>query len=106
MADYLQVSTATETREQAQALAESIVRSRLAAGAQIIGPVSTAFWHLGEFGTGEEYRLLLTTTSARYAEFEEHLIEHHPWQNPEVIATPIVAGAPAYLEWIGKSTTD
>ncbi|MFD8806038.1 divalent-cation tolerance protein CutA [Streptomyces sp. NPDC059597] len=105
MADYVQVSTATETRDQAAKLAESAVRSRLAAGAQIVGPVTSAFWHLDEFGTGEEYRLLLTTTATRYPELEAHLLEHHPWQNPELYAVPIVAGAPACLKWIERSTT-
>jgi periplasmic divalent cation tolerance protein len=106
MPDYLNVSTATETREQAVVLAQSAVRARLAAGAQIVGPVTSAFWHAGEFGTSEEYQLLLKTTAARYPELEAHLIEHHPWKNPEVVATPIVQGAAPYLEWIHQTTTD
>ncbi|MFF0716942.1 divalent-cation tolerance protein CutA [Streptomyces bauhiniae] len=106
MADYLQVSTATETHAQAIALAESAVRARLAAGAQIVGPVTSAFWHAGEFGIGEEYQLLLKTTTARYPELEAHLLERHPWQNPELCAVPIVTGAAACLEWIGKFTSD
>ncbi|MGW7424437.1 divalent-cation tolerance protein CutA [Streptomyces sp. NPDC054813] len=106
MADYLNVSTATETREQAVALAQSAVRNHLAAGAQIIGPVVSVFWHAGEFGTSEEYQLLLKTTTARYPELEAHLIEHHPWKNPEVVAVPIVQGAAPYLEWIDRTTTD
>ncbi|MEU2339999.1 divalent-cation tolerance protein CutA [Streptomyces sp. NPDC013172] len=105
MADYLTVSTATETREQAVALAQSAVRARLAAGAQIIGPVTSVFWHAGEFGTSEEYQLLLKTTDSRYPELEAHLLEHHPWDNPEVCATPIVRGATGCLEWIDRSTT-
>ena len=66
MTDFVQVSTATETREQAVLLAESVVRARLAAGAQVVGPVTSVFWHLGEFGTGEEWQLLLKTTAERY----------------------------------------
>ncbi|MFG3104548.1 divalent cation tolerance protein CutA [Streptomyces sp. NPDC048182] len=34
---------------------------------------------------------------------EAHLIEHHPWQNPEVIAVPITVGAAEYLRWIDRS---
>ncbi|ARF55705.1 hypothetical protein B1H19_17345 [Streptomyces gilvosporeus] len=33
-------------------MAQSVVTARLAAGAQIIGPVTSVFWHHGEFGTG------------------------------------------------------
>jgi len=79
------------------------VEGRLAAGAQIVGPVISTFWHLGGFGTGEEWRLTFTTRADRYADLEAHLWAHHPWQNPEVIAVPIVAGAAAYLEWISNS---
>ncbi|WP_435128718.1 divalent-cation tolerance protein CutA [Actinacidiphila sp. bgisy144] len=104
MTDFVQVSTATETREQAVQLAESVVRARLAAGAQVVGPVTSVFWHLGEFGTGEEWQLLLKTTAERYAALEEHLVAHHPWDKPEVVAVPITAGSPPYRRWVEAST--
>lgn len=105
MADFLQVSTATPTRDQAVDLAKAAVTARLAAGAQIIGPVTSTFWHNGEFGTGEEWQLLLKTTAARYPELEALLLRQHPWENPEVAAVPIVAGAKGCLDWIAANTT-
>lgn len=104
MTDFVQVSTATETREQALRMAESVVRARLAAGAQVVGPVTSVFWHLGEFGTGEEWQLLLKTTAERYSALEAHLLEHHPWDKPEVVAVPVVVGSEAYLRWVAEST--
>ncbi|MFM9446974.1 divalent-cation tolerance protein CutA [Streptomyces acidiscabies] len=103
MTDYVQVSTATETRQQAIDLAGEVVQRRLAAGAQIVGPVTSVFWHLGEYGTGEEWQLLLKTTADRYPELEAHLLEHHPWDNPEVCAVPMVMGAERYKQWIADS---
>jgi len=79
------------------------VQARLAASAQVSGPVSTAFWHLGTFGQGEEWRVVLTTTAACYPRLEAHLREQHPWSNPEIVAVPLVAGAAAYLEWVARS---
>ncbi|MFF7310570.1 divalent cation tolerance protein CutA [Streptomyces sp. NPDC008137] len=105
MTKFLQVSTATPARDQAIELARSVVAERLAAGAQIIGPVTSAFWHDGEFGTGEEWQLLLKTTQARYPELEAHLLKHHPWQNPEIAAVPIEAGSKGCLDWITANTT-
>ncbi|MFD9881698.1 divalent-cation tolerance protein CutA [Streptomyces alboflavus] len=105
MADYMHVSTATELREQAVELARTAVRDRLAAGAQIVGPVTSVFWHAGEFGTAEEWQLLLKTTAERYPELEKHLVDNHPWKNPEVCATPIVAGTDAYLQWVQAYTS-
>ncbi|WP_406199730.1 divalent-cation tolerance protein CutA [Streptomyces sp. NBC_01017] len=105
MADYLQVSTATPTRDQAIDLARTAVAERLAAGAQIIGPVTSAFWHNGEFGTGEEWQLLLKTTRARYPELEAHLLANHPWRNPEIAAVAIETGAQGCLDWIAANTS-
>ncbi|MEU8997534.1 divalent-cation tolerance protein CutA [Streptomyces caniferus] len=85
-------------------LAQSVVSARLAAGVQIVGPVVSVFWHQGEFGTGEECQLLLKVRADRCAEIESHLLEHHPWQNPEVSAVRIVDGAQAYLRWAETTT--
>ncbi|MFJ8862095.1 divalent-cation tolerance protein CutA [Streptomyces sp. NPDC102451] len=103
MTDYVQVSTATETQEQAVALAGLAVQKRLAAGAQVVGPVISVFWHLGEYGTGEEWQVLLKTTADRYPELEAHLLEHHPWDNPELCAVPVSMGADRCLRWIRDS---
>ncbi|MDT3398488.1 divalent-cation tolerance protein CutA [Streptomyces sp. B1866] len=91
-------------REEAEKLARSVAASRLAAGAQIVGPVISVFWHQGEFGSGEEWQVLFKARADRYASLEEHLLRHHPWQNPEVSAVPIVAGADAYLRWVDRTT--
>ncbi|MFE6956976.1 divalent-cation tolerance protein CutA [Streptomyces sp. NPDC057696] len=104
-AEYLQGATATENRDDAKRLAQSAVQAKLATGAQIIGPVDTAFWHNGEYGEGQEYRILLKTRSDKYTELERHLIEHHPWTNPEVVATEITAGSAACLAWINTYTS-
>ncbi|UYB41839.1 divalent-cation tolerance protein CutA [Streptomyces sp. Je 1-4] len=104
MTEFLQVSTATENREAAVKLAQSVVSARLAAGAQIVGPVVSVFWHQGEFGTGEEWQLLLKVRADRYEEIEAHLLERHPWQSPEVSAVRIVAGSDAYLRWVEMTT--
>jgi len=69
---------------------------------QYLDKIPDGYCGLG--GTGEEWRLTFTTRADRYADLEAHLREQHPWQNPEIIAVPIVAGAAACLEWISNST--
>jgi periplasmic divalent cation tolerance protein len=104
MSGYLQVSTATATRDEAVQLAGSAVDAGLAAGAQVLGPVVSVFWHEGQYGEGEEWQVLLKTTERRYAELEAHLLEKHSWGNPEVSAVPISAGAAGYLDWLDRTT--
>jgi periplasmic divalent cation tolerance protein len=102
----VQVYTATESREAAVALGKSATEARLAAGVQVVGPVASLFWHLGEFGQGEEWQVIFKTTAARYPDLEAHLLEHHPWKNAEIIAVPIVAGASGYVDWVSRTVAD
>ncbi|MDT0309277.1 divalent-cation tolerance protein CutA [Streptomyces sp. DSM 44917] len=100
------MSTAAESREVVERLARGAVEGRLAAGAAIVGPVVSVFWHPGEFGTGEEWQLVLRTTVDRYPALEAYLLEQHPWENPEVVAVPISAGAAGYLNWVRRATAE
>ncbi|AEV86864.1 ion tolerance protein CutA [Actinoplanes sp. SE50] len=98
--DVIEVSTATGTEQEALELAKQAVKARLAAGAQISGPAKSVFWHLGEFGVGEEWRLVLRTHASRFEPLKAMLVERHPWKNPEVLALRVAAGSSEYLVWI------
>lgn len=103
--DLLRVTTATPDLDSAKSLARSAVAARLAGNAQIIGPVVSVFWHLGESGEGEEYQVVLSTTTAAYPALEAHLSEQHPWDNPEITAIPLAAATDAYGRWLRETTT-
>ena len=105
MTDVVQVSTATPSREAAEELARSAVKEHLAASAQIVGPAVSVFWHLGEFGTADEWRLLLVTTEGRYPALQDHLVKHHPWENPEIAAVPVTLATDAYAGWVKETVT-
>jgi periplasmic divalent cation tolerance protein len=101
--EFIEVSTAAGSKEIAVDLARLAVGAKLAAGAQIVGPTTSVFWHLGEFGTGEEWRLLLRTHESCYDEIESLLTENHPWKNPEILVTRVAAGSHDYLTWLRKT---
>lgn len=85
-------------------LAREAVGARLVAGVQLSGPVTSVFWHLGEFGESQEWKVTFKTTMDRYADLERHLLENHPWKNPEIAVTPIITGSADYLQWILNTT--
>ncbi|WP_410618488.1 divalent-cation tolerance protein CutA [Amycolatopsis sp. cmx-8-4] len=105
MAVHLLVTTTTPDRESGAKLAGSAVAARLAATAQVTGPVSSFFRHLGEQGEGEEWNVTFKTTDARYAELEAHIIEQHPWSKPEVTAIELARGSADYLRWVETATS-
>jgi periplasmic divalent cation tolerance protein len=103
--EYLLVSTTAGDRDSAAGLLRSAVRAGLAASGQVLGPALSAFWHQGEFGEAEEWQVFFKTRADRYPELRAHLIEKHPWDNPEVTAIEICAGSEAYLQWISRATS-
>src|SRR5690242_12012370 len=100
MTGFLRLTTATPDQDSAKALARSAVQARLAGNAQIVGPVASVFWHNGELGEGEEWQVVLSTTAEAYPALEAHLIEHHPWKNPEITALPITHATQEYGYWL------
>ncbi|WP_345680054.1 divalent-cation tolerance protein CutA [Yinghuangia aomiensis] len=105
MTDFVQVSTTAPSQSDAERLARSAVATRLAATAQVAGPLTSFFWHAGELGEGPEWAVWLKTTTDMYPALQAHIINEHPWDKPEVTATPIVLGSAPYLEWIRQATT-
>ena len=101
---YLQVQTTTDSRAEAMDLARAAVEARLAACAQVAGPVASTYWWDDGLERAEEWMLILKLPIDRYQELAEFLTQRHSYDEPEIIATPIVAGSPAYLGWIEEET--
>ncbi|MGI5340160.1 divalent-cation tolerance protein CutA [Streptomyces sp. CA-181903] len=102
---HLAVLTTAPDEETARRLARTAVERRLAACAQIDGPVTSVYRWQDAIETDAEWRVLYKTTSARYADLEAHIRAGHPYDVPEVIATPITAGSDAYLAWLHSETS-
>jgi periplasmic divalent cation tolerance protein len=98
------VTVAAASREEADRLTGSAVEQRLAACGQIIGPVASTYRWEGRVQRAEEWLCLLKTTRARFPALEAHLRGAHGYDNPEIIATVIVTGSAAYLDWLRAET--
>jgi periplasmic divalent cation tolerance protein len=101
---YLQVQTTTDSRAEAIELGRDAVQARLAACAQVAGPVVSTFWWEGDLERAEEWLLLLKLPAARYQELADFLTQRHSYDEPEIVATPIVAGTATFLSWIEDET--
>lgn len=103
-AEFLAVLTTTDSEAAAQRLAAGAVERRLAACAQIDGPIHSVYRWQGRIETDPEWRVLFKTTAARYPALAAHLEAAHSYDTPEIIATPITAGGDAYLAWLRTET--
>jgi len=101
---FLHVQTTTDSRAEAMELAHDAVEARLAACAQVAGPVASTFWWEDGIERAEEWLLMLKLPADRYTELAEFLLDRHSYDEPEIIATPIIAGSAGYLDWIDEET--
>jgi periplasmic divalent cation tolerance protein len=104
MEQALLLITTLPEREAAVALAEGLVKARLAACVNILAECQSVFHWKGTLDSATEVPLLIKTRAALYPAVEQFIVKHHPYEVPEVIAVPIAAGLPAYLHWLVAET--
>jgi periplasmic divalent cation tolerance protein len=103
-AEFLQVQTTTDSRTEAMELARVAVEGRLAACAQVAGPMTTTYWWDEGVERAEEWLIMLKLPADRYEQLAAFLTERHSYDEPEIVATPIIEGSASYLSWIRDET--
>ena len=101
---FLQVQTTTDSRAEAVELARAAVELRLAACAQVSGPLASTYWWEDSVERAEEWLLTLKLPAAGYQALAEFLTRRHSYDEPEIVALPIIAGSEPYLSWIEEET--
>jgi periplasmic divalent cation tolerance protein len=104
--EYLQVLTTAGSEEEAERISAALVERRHAACVQVIGPISSRYRWRGEVETAREWICVAKTEASRYPQVEAAIREIHSYEEPEIVATPIVAGSAGYLAWISHSMSD
>jgi len=100
MTDAIQVVTTAATKADAQAIATAVVGKRLAACAQVIGPITSTYWWQGKIETADEWLCIMKSRQDLYDELEQAIRQVHPYEVPEILAFPVVLGSQDYLEWM------
>jgi len=104
MNDLLLVITNLPDTLSAQKLARKLVESREAACVNQLAPCSSTYRWQGKIESATEVPILIKTTREAYPRIEKSIREAHPYELPEIIAVPVTAGLPAYLEWVANET--
>ena len=90
--------------DTAQRIARHIVQAKLAACVNIIPQAQSIYMWEGEECSESECVALIKTTEGTYTELESLIQQHHPYELPEIIATPITKGSKDYLSWLTTNT--
>jgi periplasmic divalent cation tolerance protein len=84
----------------ARRLAKVVVQAKAAACANLIPRIESHYrWH-GKLERGNEVLLILKTSKRKFPALERLILDHHPYDTPEILALPISAGTQRYLAWL------
>jgi periplasmic divalent cation tolerance protein len=100
MTDKIVVLCTCASEEEARKLAITLVEQRVAACVNVVSGIQSYYRWQGSVEQTGEFLLVIKSSRARFPELRAALETTHSYEVPEVIALPVVDGAPNYLNWI------
>jgi len=100
MNDILLVFTNLPDAASAEKLAHQIVEARAAACVNQLALCTSTYRWKDKIEISTEVPLLIKTTKTAYPSLEILIRKAHPYELPEIIAVPVTAGFPPYLDWV------
>lgn len=104
MEEYIQVLVSIDSEDRAHGLQQMLLEERAAACVQVLGPISSAYWWQGQIEEAQEWLCVAKTRRSVYLRLESLVKANHPYETPEIVAMPILAGKKEYLAWIEAET--
>ena len=104
MARCCVVFVTASSRKEGEKIAHAVVKENLAACVNVVSPVTSIFNWQGKLCREREVLLIMKTRRALFSRLASHVKSLHSYQVPEIIALPIEAGWPDYLDWVAQET--
>jgi len=101
--EYLTVFCTFPDLENARRVIDRLVSDRLIACGNIFPGIESIYRWRDKIERSSEVLAILKTTRNKFSLLESVFKELHPYEVPELTATPISNGLPAYLAWITEN---
>lgn len=105
MKNPLIVLVTTSNREEAEKISKTLLKEKLIACANIVGPVHSLFWWQGKIDEAQEHIILMKTRKDLFNRLCEKVRALHSYEVPEILAIPIIGGFKPYMEWLSNSVS-
>jgi len=92
-------------RRHAKKIALTVIKEKLAACANILGPSVSLYQWKGKVVSGREFILMLKTTEAKFSKLERRIAELHPYDCPCIAKIGLAGLNAPYLKWLVKSVS-
>lgn len=103
MSDVVVALVTAPDADTATYIARTLVEEQLAACCNILPQVRSIYRWQQAVEQADEVLVIVKTTAARFDAMRERILELHPYDLPEIIATAVTDGHEPYLEWVRQS---
>lgn len=101
MTDKIVVLSTCASAEEAEKIARGLIEIRVAACVNVLAGARSFYRWKGAIEDTGEWLLIIKTSRAQFDSLRAELERLHSYEVPEIVALPIVDGAPNYLNWLG-----
>ena len=98
--EYVVVLTTLDNAAEARRLVRRLVDQRLIACGTVLSGATSVYRWRGDVTEENEVVVLMKTVRSRWEALREAVVEHHPYEVPELLALPVGAGLERYLAWV------
>ncbi len=100
---YIVIFVTASNKKEAQKIAGSLIKSKLAACVNIVDKVDSVFFWESKIDKARESLLIIKSKKDKLPKIIRLVKSLHSYKVPEIIALPIIAADNAYLRWIDAS---
>ena len=99
---FVYMTTADEA--EAEKIGRVLVETRLAACVNLIPGMRSLYWWKDTIESGSEVVLIAKTRRSLLDDLTAKVRQLHSYEVPCIVAYPVAAGLPAYLQWVADET--
>ena len=100
MSTLIEVHVTTAAEEEAIRIGEALIEAKLAACAQVSGPIRSIYVWEGKIESAQEWTCCLKSRKSLFPELVEEVRKNHSYQCPQIVAVPILNANNDYLQWL------
>lgn len=106
MTEAILVLTSLPNVNIAHEFANTLVCNKLAACVSYLSDVKSIYCWQKNVQQSNEVLLIIKSTRVNYIKLEKFINRIHPYEVPEIIAIPILAGLDSYINWMMTAVSE
>jgi len=97
---FIQIITTVPDKKSGEKIIKDLLKEKLVACCQIIGPCESHYWWDGKIEKSKEWLIFIKCQKKNFKKIEEKIKEKHPYKIPEIISFEISNMSKEYSNYL------